>query len=72
MVNPKNASGNCSCAARRARADAFQSHFPTRINVALKTVGISHWGGRAGGSREDGGPEKRERRIKKGGEELLA
>lgn len=55
MVNPKNASGNCSCAARKARADAFQSHFPTRINVALKTVGISH-------RREGEEQERRERR----------
>lgn len=65
MVNPKNASGNCSCAARKARADAFQSHFPTRINVALKTVGISHreegGGGRGGGEprREKGDKERR-------------
>lgn len=63
MVNPKNASGNCSCAARKARADAFQSHFPTRINVALKTVGISHCGGREG--RGEGG----DKRDEKGGEE---
>jgi len=38
--------------ARKARADAFQSRFSARINVALKTVGISltEWpaGGRDG------------------------
>lgn len=67
MVNPKNASGNCSCAARKARADAFQSHFPTRINVALKTVGISHRGGvreggrRGGGKRGEKGDKERRR-----------
>lgn len=63
MVNPKNVSGNCSCAARKARTDAFQSHFPTRINVALKTVGISHRGEKGtGGKRKE---------AKKGGEKVL-
>lgn len=69
MVNPKNASGNCSCAARKARADAFQSHFPTRINVALKTVGISHRGGEGREGRRTRGARKE---IKKEGEEALA
>lgn len=59
MVNPKNVSGNCSCAARKARTDAFQSHFPTRINVALKTVGISHRGEEGDEREEKGGKERR-------------
>jgi len=63
VVNPKNASGNCSCAVRKARADAFQSHFPTRINVALKTVGISHCGKKE--------TKRKRKEAKKEGEKVL-
>lgn len=67
MINPKNASGNCSCAARKARADAFQSYFPTRINVALKTVGISHREGKGEGGGASRGRERRENGDKERG-----